>query len=545
MAKKENIAYLSDMQGVATTPDSAVQGNFPVFGPQHAFLDSGKKPSDFITQSGVDAAVATATAELWSVVTAAAALAAYQAPAWAVGTDYSVGSFCQYGGQGYRCTTAHTSAASFDATKWRLVLTAAGKTAITTVLAAYSKDGLAALIDLAPAYHGSRVYTIGMLAVKDGVLQICTKAGPGPLAEFARDATVEGALAVRLAQVVAQIPTKVSVLKNDTGFITKNDLPTKVSELQNDAHYVAGSVLDGEYDTTEHGYAVSDTCTHDAQFYVCVRAVAVGAEWNPEDWSVRTLKELVAAWSNTEQADWNETDATKPAFIKNKPTIPEPTPVDPTLSQEGQAADAKVVGQRFASILTLDKLPYQIVNVAQGTQIDPEVIEFNLTDRAVNCCVATVPNGVSIRLIPPAQPTSSTAGVVLARDFYVVLNLSSEMDVTVAVLRASIQDCFGQPVTPLKAPANGVAVFRLTDSDRSSLNSVFIISGFGDAAHRAARELEQALDDIIRDYGGGVFSPGVFLQDDVDPTRYHKLVIVTDDETGHKDLGVDQEGVIK
>lgn len=384
-----------------------------------------------------------------------------------------------------------------------------------------------------------------MLAVKDSVLQICTKAGRGPLAEFARDATVEGALAVRLAQVVAQIPTKVSALENDTGFITADDLPTKVSELQNDAHYVAGSVLDGEYDTSAHGYAVGDTCTHDAQFYICVRAVAVGADWNPEDWSVKTLKELVAAWSNPEQADWNEADATKPAFIKNKPTIPEPTPVDQTLTQEGQAADAKVVGQRLASILTLDKLPYQIVNVAPATQTDPEVLEFQLTDRAVNCLVATVPNGVSVRLIPPAQPTSPTAGVVLARDFYVVLNLASEMDVTVAVPRASIQDCFGQPVTPLKAPANGVAVFRLTDSDRGSLNSVFLISGFGDAAHRAARELEQALDDIIRDYGGGVFSPGVFLQDDVDPTRYHKLVIVTDDETGHKDLGVDQEGVIK
>ena len=212
MAKKENIAYLSDMQGVATTPDSAVQGNFPVFGPQHALLDSGKKPSDFITQSDVDAAVATATDELWSVVTAASALAAYQAPAWSAGTDYAVGVFCQYGGQGYRCTTEHTSAATFDETKWRLVLTAAGKTAIATVLAAYSKDGLAALINLAPAYHGSRVYTLGMLAVKDGVLQICTKAGRGPLAEFARDATVEGALAVRLAQVVAQIPTTVSTL---------------------------------------------------------------------------------------------------------------------------------------------------------------------------------------------------------------------------------------------------------------------------------------------------------------------------------------------
>ena len=545
MANKENIAYLSDMQGVATTPDTAAQGNLPVFGHHHELLDSGNKPSDFITQPGVDAAVATATAELWSVVTAASALAAYQATDWAAGTDYAVGSFCQYGGQGYRCTTSHTSSATFDATKWRLVLTAAGKTAIATVLAAYSKDGLAALIDLAPVYHGSRVYALGMLAVKDGDLQICTKAGRGPLAEFSRDATIEGALAVRLAQVIAQIPTKVSALENDTGFITENGLPTKVSELQNDAHYVVSSVLDGEYDASAHGYAVGDTCTHDAQFYICVRAVAVGADWNPEDWSIRTLKELVAAWSNPEQADWNETDATKPAFIKNKPTIPKPTPVDPTLTHEGQAADAKVVGQRLASILTLDKLPYQIVNVAPATQTDPEVLEFQLMDRAVNCLVATVPNGVSVRLIPPAQPTSPTAGIVLARDFYVVLNLASEMDVTVDVPRASIQDCFGQPVTPLKAPANGVAIFRLTDSDRGSLNSVFLISGFGDAAHRAARELEQALDDIIRDYGGGVFSPGVFLQDDVDPTRYHKLVIVTDDETGHKDLGVDQEGVFK
>lgn len=545
MAKKENIAYLSDMQGVATTPDSAVQGNLPVFGPQHALLDSGKKPSDFITQSGVDAAVATATAELWSVVTAASALAAYQAPAWAAGTDYAVGSFCQYGGQGYRCTTAHTSAATFDATKWRLVLTAAGKTAIATVLAAYSKDGLAALIDLAPAYHGSRAYTLGMLAVKDGVLQICTKAGRGPLAEFARDATVEGALATRLAQVVAQIPTQVSALENDAGYITEAALPTKVSDLANDAHYVAASVLDGAYDTTEHGYAVGDTCTHDAQFYVCVRAVAVGAEWNPDDWSEKTLKELVASWSNPEQADWNETDATKPAFIKNKPTIPEPTPVDETLTQHGQAADAQVVGQRLATILTTDKLPYTLINVAPATQTDPEVLEFHLTDRAVNCCTATVPNGVSVRLVPPAQPTSPTAGVVLARDFYVVLNLQSELDVTVTVPQASVQDSFGQPVTPLKAPANGIAVFRLTDSDRGSLNSVFLISGFGDAAHRAARELEQALDDILRDYGGGVFTPGVFLQDDVDPARYHKLVIVTDDETGRKDLGVDQEGVIK
>lgn len=41
------------------------------------------------------------------------------------------------------------------------------------------------------------------------------------------------------------------------------------------------------------------------------------------------------------QSDWNQTDATAPDFIKNKPTVPA---VDATLATQGAAADAKAVG---------------------------------------------------------------------------------------------------------------------------------------------------------------------------------------------------------
>jgi hypothetical protein len=44
------------------------------------------------------------------------------------------------------------------------------------------------------------------------------------------------------------------------------------------------------------------------------------------------------------QADWSQTDATAPDFIKNKPTIPAAVTVDATLTQQGAAADAKAVG---------------------------------------------------------------------------------------------------------------------------------------------------------------------------------------------------------
>ena len=87
------------------------------------------------------------------------------------------------------------------------------------MLSAYSNEGLASLLNLAPSYSGSKNYTVGMLGKKDGVLQICTTAGRGPAAIFSSDASVELSIATRIAQLAGSLPPKTSPLNNDSGFI--------------------------------------------------------------------------------------------------------------------------------------------------------------------------------------------------------------------------------------------------------------------------------------------------------------------------------------
>ena len=49
------------------------------------------------------------------------------------------------------------------------------------------------------------------------------------------------------------IPTKVSDLENDSGFITSADLPTKVSQLENDSSFATTGALSGHTgNTTVH-----------------------------------------------------------------------------------------------------------------------------------------------------------------------------------------------------------------------------------------------------------------------------------------------------
>ena len=45
----------------------------------------------------------------------------------------------------------------------------------------------------------------------------------------------------KIAEVVGMIPTKVSQLQNDSGFITSVDVPTKTSELQNDSGFITSA----------------------------------------------------------------------------------------------------------------------------------------------------------------------------------------------------------------------------------------------------------------------------------------------------------------
>lgn len=498
MAQKKNIAYLNDLEGVATTPDGAVQGNIAVFGENGSLLDSGKKPSDFVEESDIESAVEEATSDIWNAVKGVYAIAAYNAPAWAASTSYAVGSFCSNGGVGYMCKTAHTSDSTFDSSKFEVVLTAAGRQAIMSMLSAYSNEGLASLLNLAPAYSGSKNYTVGMLAKKDGVLQICTTAGRGPTAIFSTNASVELSIATRIANLVNSIPSKTSSLTNDSGFITSADIPSKVSAFANDAGYLPGSSLVKPYDTSESGYAAGDKCSKDGKLYICAVAVAQGDEWDENDWREADLDEIVETTSIHDHPDWNEEDPDNPAFIKNKPNI-----------------------------------RYKVENLLSTASGDSTVVLFNLKDRTVNVITATISNNKTIKLGLPAS-----TGTGNARDFYVVLNVTSDEGIAVT-MTASLKDYAGGDVS-LNAPAGQVVTYRFVES--ATEGRVFTVYGVADPAYVAIKEIERALDAILADGGGSEYVPGVFAYNSGDG-KYYKIVAVTDEETGQVDLGLDQNGV--
>ena len=274
MADREDIAYLSDIENVATVPDGAAEGNVATFGDGNALVDSGKKISDFATSADLTDAVDGKASGIWDAIRDEYAIAAYLSQDWEPSTQYSVGDFCRQGGVGYRCIRAHESPASFSATDtWEPMLSKAGMAVLSSALAGVSGEGLARLLDLAPAYDAKATYSVGQMSVKDGKLQVCTSAGRGPAATFG-SATVESSIAKRLGE-------------------SAKGIPTKVSELENDSGYVTGDVVDRGFDTSAGGYSEGDTCTRGGKVYICVSDVAQGAEWDDADWEETTVKSAI------------------------------------------------------------------------------------------------------------------------------------------------------------------------------------------------------------------------------------------------------------
>ena len=196
--------------------------------------------------------------------------------------------------------------------------------------------------------------------------------------------------------------------------------------------------------------------------------------------------------------DWNEDDPEDPAFIKNKPNI-----------------------------------RYKVENLLSTASGDNTVVLFNLKDRTVNVITATISDNKTIQLGLPAS-----AGTGNARDFYVVLNVTSEEGVAVT-MTASLKDYAGGDVS-LNAPAGQVVTYRFVES--TTEGRVFTVYGVADPAYVAIKEIERALDAILADGGVVPFEPGVFIPNQGDG-KYYKVVAVTDPETGEVDIGVDQEGV--
>lgn len=200
---KHDVAYLTDIDDGAKMPSetSYTEGHILVVGEKDSkrtLVDSGKTVSDIVSSDDIATKVDDATAGLWNAINGEYALNAYSAPDWSASTEYSEGDFCQYNGIGYRCKTAHTSYVGFDLTKWDVVLTADGRIAISNILDSISEGSSIDLSAIASEYDATKTYKVGQLAVKDGVLQICTKASR----TFSADnATVEQSVQGRIDEV--------------------------------------------------------------------------------------------------------------------------------------------------------------------------------------------------------------------------------------------------------------------------------------------------------------------------------------------------------
>ena len=144
------------------------------------------------------------------------------------------------------------------------------------------------------------------------------------------------------------IPSATSDLTNDSGFITSSDVPS----AQEQADW-------NESDSSDPAYIKNKPT---------IPAAQVNADWTATSGVAEILHKptIPSATSDLtndsgfitssdvpgaqEQADWNESDSSDPAFIKNKPTIPSAVTVDQTYNssstnpQSGTAVAGAIAG---------------------------------------------------------------------------------------------------------------------------------------------------------------------------------------------------------
>ena len=153
------------------------------------------------------------------------------------------------------------------------------------------------------------------------------------------------------------IPTAVSELTNDEGFITINDVPAQVQSDWNESDSTSPAYIDNKPDTldfivpfTEVSDVISTTvakadiiaamnagktvrATLNGQFYELVAYHTSPEKMSfsavLDDTTVSIVGKIVNnnwTWESYDtelnvQADWNESDANSPAYIQNKPTL--------------------------------------------------------------------------------------------------------------------------------------------------------------------------------------------------------------------------------
>lgn len=180
-----------------------------------------------------------------------------------------------------------------------------------------------------------------------------------PIGDYALESELSGKLDVSVYNtdkvtfaLKSELPTKVSELTNDTGFITSSSIPTLISAFTNDVGYLTQHQDISNLATKSEVQAKQDELVSGTNIKTINNQSILGSG-----------NITIQGGSENVQADWDQTDSTADDYIKNKPTIPTvPTNVSAFTNDAGYITSAPVQsvnGQTGIVVLNIPDSPVQ------------------------------------------------------------------------------------------------------------------------------------------------------------------------------------------
>lgn len=315
--------------------------------------------------------------------------------------------------------------------------------------------------------------------------------------------------------------------------------------------------------TSGVSYSEGDFCRYDGDGYSgykCKVTHVSGQSFDPTKWDGVLTEEgksaiddillmyLAPEWSSSPSVEYKKGQLVKKDGVLQICTAAGHG-VSATFSGSGANVDASIservsgLDSELRDLIAQDisgGVPYRIKTVVDDGSEGPNKKTYRLFDRTVNIIASSVASGVTIELVPPEAPSVAASEDAIARDFYVVLLVDSNEDVSVSMKSMSVKDCNGGTVT-LYVPKGEHATYRFTDEKED--HSEFLATLFADPSVQKVRQIEKALDDILEGEGIVVPSKNGILIYDLTDGKYHRMFAVTDEETGDVNVSVDNEGI--
>lgn len=227
-------------------------------------------------------------------------------------------------------------------------------------------------------------------------------------------------------------------------FAKTTDLPTKTSDLTNDSNYVS----DASYVHTDNNYSTTEKNK--------LSGIASGAEVNV-------------------QADWNVTDTSSDAYIKNKPTIPEGVAVDDALSDTSE-----------------NPVQNKVINTALSAKASNDVFHG-----------VTGTTNTGVRGLVPAPEGTAHPGLTMLAAYGTWARLTLEKNIYEGKQKVVLKSTYKTGTTTTTSATTVVSLDEasaenngfMSAADKAKLDSLTITNGVLDPSN-----LPSYVDDVIEAY---------------------------------------------